>query len=205
MGLPTRAVTLKALLGMILLVGGFLALMRLQNSSPFHSSRSAAFGNAVPMAPASPSADGTSAGVDQPLERPPVSVTETDLATKTEAMNSVTPTRGSLLTKDSWAEKHDRESLAELIKQRDEMRDLLYEQTQPEFEKRFERGEATFISINKDYDVIPEDYSELTSIRMIPGKGTFRTVLPRSEFPGLYEFKAQVDWYTDLIRQKSTH
>lgn len=75
--------------------------------------------------------------------------------------------------------------------------------SEPELEKRFEAGATEQVSFEREYKVTKEDLSSICSIRMVNGRGTFRTVLPRDEYPEMYELKDKILSLTSLIEKRS--
>lgn len=69
----------------------------------------------------------------------------------------------------------------------------LHERTMPIFKKRFEAGLADYLYPEQKYSGLPEDEGVIYGVEMVPDKGTYRTVLPRNEYPALYELHDVAD------------
>jgi hypothetical protein len=76
----------------------------------------------------------------------------------------------------------------EMEAKRDAIRAELHERTPPLLKQRFDAGQSEFVSEEQKYAMRAEDESDIYSVTMpAGGKGTYRTVLPRADYPELYE------------------
>ena len=91
--------------------------------------------------------------------------------------------------------------LAQLIGERETVTAALRELSNPIILQRFQDNLGEFVSSSGDYAVSREDTTEIVGIQTRPGEGTYRTVLPRSEYPELYELRDRQTLLTRLIHK----
>jgi len=72
----------------------------------------------------------------------------------------------------------------------------------PFLKERFDSGIAELVSTETEYRPTDEEMREVMGVRMRSGRGTWRAVLPRNEFPELYEIKDKILWLHDLYDQR---
>jgi hypothetical protein len=93
--------------------------------------------------------------------------------------------------------------LSQLIAEREAITIALRELADPIIQQRFQDNLAEFVSAGRDYQLSDADTSEIVGIQTrAGGQGTYRTVLPRSEFPELYEMLDRQLLLKELIRRK---
>jgi len=74
------------------------------------------------------------------------------------------------------------------------IRAILSERTTPLLLKRFEAGFGEYLYPEQKYSGLPEDEGVIYGVQMPGGgTGTYRTVLPRAEYPELYELHDAAD------------
>ena len=103
-----------------------------------------------------------------------------------------------------WLARHESMTIAELTHEHEILYKQVCEEGDPELFKRLDAGIAEFLGVEQKYNGNPEDLTEITCVRMVPNLGTFRTVLPRSEFPDLYEKKDKAVLLNAMISKKQS-
>ena len=87
----------------------------------------------------------------------------------------------------------------EVISKREALVRHINEKSRPLFAERFDANLAVHLSNACEYSGTAGDPVEIFGVRMVPGEGTFRTVLDRRDFPELYAMKDEVIRLEGLI------
>jgi hypothetical protein len=74
----------------------------------------------------------------------------------------------------------------EMYAKSEALRRRLFAMAEPIFLEKFRSREVEFTPHDQPYTNAENDRVELARLRVIPGKGCFRAVLSRSEYPDLY-------------------
>ena len=102
-----------------------------------------------------------------------------------------------------WLDAHVSRTVEQLKEELDVLNAQLRERATPEIERRLDAGIAARATPEQASGSTPEDQTEIVGLRVVPGEGTMRTVLPRAEFAELYWWKDQATWLEGLIRSRS--
>ena len=102
-----------------------------------------------------------------------------------------------------WLDAHVGRPVEQLKEELDVLNAQLRERATPEIERRLDAGISARATPEQASGSTPEDQTEIVGLRVVPGEGTMRTVLPRAEFAELYWWKDQATWLEGLIRSRS--
>jgi len=102
-----------------------------------------------------------------------------------------------------WKRLFEGMTIPELTRIEAEMAADYRTRTQVEVNARFDAGMGELISgEDKRYEFTEDDDKEISGVRLVPGRGTFRLVLPRDEFEDLYLLREQRGHVQRLIAAK---
>jgi hypothetical protein len=100
---------------------------------------------------------------------------------------------------EAWAKQHEGASRGLLESEAKRIGDYIVKTSQPEFDKRWNAGQATFIASGAKYDGADWDPSEVRRVYM-ENNTISKIVLPKDEFPDLYNLMAKMRWLQDASR-----
>lgn len=92
------------------------------------------------------------------------------------------------------------DDVARLSAERDRLRRLLHELSEPTLRDQLDRGTAEFLGQTSSYTHTKSDRSLIYRVYMVPERGAFKASVSRSERPDLYGIKDDIDNLDATIR-----
>ncbi len=92
------------------------------------------------------------------------------------------------------------QSLESMMVERKVVSDRLNELSLPLIQEKFDSGDTEFIGPELNYNSRGEDNQLVFTIKMVPDRGTYRTVITREERPDLYVLKDRIAELARAIR-----
>jgi hypothetical protein len=95
-----------------------------------------------------------------------------------------------------WTVKYLQAGLSEVTSEHDALRQALRETTQPYYDQELAAGRYEVEGHHRPGEMYPlsEDDGELAARYFDPGGEVRRVVIPRDEFPELYEMRREIQW-----------
>ena len=96
-------------------------------------------------------------------------------------------------------------TIAEMQVKRDLIKESLGERSHPILMQRLDDNLSEIVATGDSYSPTDEDMEEISALRREPGGPWYRTALPRSDYPELYELKAAIkrlDKQMDDVRRQ---
>ena len=103
------------------------------------------------------------------------------------------------LSDEAWAKQHEGASRSLLESEAKRIDDYIVKTSKPEFEKRWNAGQATFIASGTTYDGADWGPLEVRCVYM-ENNTISKIVLPKDEFPDLYNLRAKQRWLENSAR-----
>ena len=103
------------------------------------------------------------------------------------------------LSEEAWAKQHEGASRSLLESEAKRIDDYIVKTSKPEFEKRWNAGQATFIATGNKYDGADWDPLEVRCVYM-ENNTISKIVLSKDEFPDLYNLRAKQRWLEEASR-----
>ena len=199
---------IAGLLAMSAAIAGYFVFVRVDESSP-------AVGATAPPTTSDPTAPPESEpAVEQPTPRieAAVPVISDEIAPATakveieappaEPSKDTWPQTIVGLSDEAWAKQHEGASRGLLESEAKRIGDYIVKTSEPEFDKRWNAGQTTFIASGNKYD--GADWDPLEVRRVYMANNTIsKIVLPKDEFPELYNLMAKMRWLEQASRDRT--
>ena len=96
---------------------------------------------------------------------------------------------------EAWRAKYSNMTVLELENARTKIEDSITAAADPILNSMLDDGSGTMVSGDTStYKISKDDAQDICAIRAKPGTGVYRAVLPRDEYPDLYNLKEETLW-----------